>query len=529
LLGIFFLYSILRRRAGTPAARLGALIYSLLPYHLFFGRVFMPDVPALALALGGLDSLDRWTEDRRWRTLFLAAALTSLAVLQKLTVIFVGLPALYLFWLAQRRRILARPEAYLFAGIALLPALGWYTQAAALARQSGFTIMPSGSFGAHLGRWLEPSFTRGVFSHLAGEGLSPLGFALALLGLVWLSPGRSAWTFRLWLAGSTLLLILVPDVLAENYYYLSLLLPGCAALAGLALAGVAQHRRSFPLLAVVLVLFAIGAIDSALRLCRPDRSLRDFGVLLNRLTTPQDLIVTDSASSATVLYFADRRGWIGADFDAPRLERLTQAGARYYASMGPLNSEGHRKISRAVDARFQRLTPDDAPWTIYSLDSLPIPLHELPTGEIQIPYLVNYDHQIELLGVSLREVLDWPTSFEVTYYWQCLKTTATNLVAFVHFTTPAGQLVFQQDHWPLARRFMTSRWKVGDVIRERYIVTMPPSVPPGRYQLRAGWWDPEKGPRLPIVDPATSDGEDRAVAAEIEVRRAPRYRWFAAD
>jgi hypothetical protein len=230
-----------------------------------------------------------------------------------------------------------------------------------------------------------------------------------------------------------------------------------------------------------------------------------------------------------VLYFADRRGWIGADFDAPRLERLTQAGARYYASMGPLNSEGHRKISRAVDARFQRLTPDDAPWTIYSLDSLPTPLHELPTGEIQIPYLVNYDHQIELLGVSLREVLDWPTSFEVTYYWQCLKTPATNLVAFVHFTTPAGQLVFQQDHWPLARHFMTSRWKVGDIIRERYIVTMPPSVPPGRYQLRAGWWDPEKGPRLPIVDPATSDGEDRAVAAEIEVRRPPRYRWFTAD
>ncbi len=159
LLGIFFLYSILHRRAGPLAARLGALIYSLLPYHLFFGRVFMPDVPALSLALGGLNSLDRWTEDRRWKTLLLAAVFVALAVLQKLTVIFVGLPALYLFWLAQGRRIWVRPEAYVFAGIALLPALGWYTHAVALARQSGFTIMPSGSFGAHLGRWLEPSFT----------------------------------------------------------------------------------------------------------------------------------------------------------------------------------------------------------------------------------------------------------------------------------------------------------------------------------------------------------------------------------
>src|SRR5258706_848925 len=88
LLGICALYDLLNRRAGRMAARLGAFVYAVLPYHVFFGRVFMPDVPALSLALAGLAVLDRWTEDRTWGKLVGAALLTALAILQKLTVIF---------------------------------------------------------------------------------------------------------------------------------------------------------------------------------------------------------------------------------------------------------------------------------------------------------------------------------------------------------------------------------------------------------------------------------------------------------
>ena len=38
LLGIYCLYDLLCRRTGPMAAGLGAFIYALLPYHLFFGR-----------------------------------------------------------------------------------------------------------------------------------------------------------------------------------------------------------------------------------------------------------------------------------------------------------------------------------------------------------------------------------------------------------------------------------------------------------------------------------------------------------
>ena|ERR1051326_3855632 len=90
LAGIYFIYQLLNRRAGSLAARLGAFIYAMLPYHVFFGRVFMPDVPALSLALGGLFFLDRWTDNRKLSALLAAAVLTSMAILQKLTVVFVA-------------------------------------------------------------------------------------------------------------------------------------------------------------------------------------------------------------------------------------------------------------------------------------------------------------------------------------------------------------------------------------------------------------------------------------------------------
>src|SRR5215469_1907789 len=126
LVGIVCLYNLLERRAGRMTARFAAFIYALLPYHLFFGRVFMPDIPAITLALASLDVLDRWTDNRKAAYLVGAGVLTALAVLQKPRVFLVMMPALYLFWLAYGKSLPRRREPYLFVLIACLPELGWF-------------------------------------------------------------------------------------------------------------------------------------------------------------------------------------------------------------------------------------------------------------------------------------------------------------------------------------------------------------------------------------------------------------------
>jgi len=530
LLGIYCLYELLGRRAGVAAAALGAFIYSLLPYHLFFGRVFMPDIPAISLALAGLNVLDRWTDSRKSSSLAAAAVLTALAILQKLPVAFATLPALYLFWLAYGRRLFARPEPYLFALIAGLPEAVWYAHIIATQQQNAFSAyaVQQLSFARHLGLWFEGGFAMHVFKGLSKEAFSALGLGLAVLGLCWFAQGRAAWIFRLWIAGAALFLFLIPDVVSGNLYYLTLLLPGGAALAGLTLARSARGRNTYALLAVVLAIYAAGAISAALPLYQSDRLPYDLGLLLRSLTQPPELLVTESGGSPNMLYAAERRGWLlEREYDMGRIQRLREQGASYYADTFAADAVQKKPFFEAMDKRFERLTSDDGPWRIYALAPPPAPFRALPAAFSQDSRTVDFGGQIRLLRVAIRTLLDWPASFEVMYYWQCLKPTPVNLRVFVHITDYAGRTVYQQDHWPQCGWLLTSQWKAGDIVRERYMLVLPGSLAGGKYQIRLGWFDPDRGPRLRIVNPGPEDRDDRALVAEITAGRVPVYGWFS--
>jgi hypothetical protein len=526
LLGICCLYDLLNRGADRTVARIGAFIFALLPYHLFFGRVFMPDVPALALALAGLDVLDHWTSHQRKCCLTAAGILTALAILQKPRMILVMLPALYLFCWVYGRSLLRRWEPYIFVLIASLPEAGWYMHAAAMERQtavSAFNIPPE-LFAHHLDLWFDRGYLHRVLGALGSEALSPVGLGLAAVGFLFAARSRAVWVFRWYVLGVACVLLLIPGVIPNNLYYLSMLLPGGAALAAAVLARVPIYLRT-PILAA----FAVGAIYSALPMYEPDRMPHDLGILLRTLTEPQDLLATESGGSPSVLYYANRRGWLmEGEYNLDRVEHLQHAGAHYYVDTFLNDASRQPAFFRALDRRYQRLTADDAPWQIYDLTAPPGALSIAPR-ETPGARTVNFDDQIQFRGISIRSLQDWPPSFEVVNYWKCLKTPSAELRVFVHITNYSGRTVAQQDHWPEGGLFPTLIWAAGDIIRDRYVLTVPGTLAAGKYQVRVGWFDPSRGPRLPILNPTPSDEADSAKVAEIDVRSPPRYGWFSPD
>jgi hypothetical protein len=526
LLGIYCLYDLLNRGADRTVARIGAFVFALLPYHLFFGRVFMPDVPAIALALAGLDVLDRWNSDQRKCYLTAASILTALAILQKPRMILVMLPALYLFWLVYGRSLLRRWEPYIYVLIACLPELGWYMYAASIERHNAVSAfnVPRELFAHHLELWFDGAYLHRVLGALASEGFSALGLGLAAIGFLFPARSRAVWVSRWWILGAACVLLPIPGVIPNNLYYLSILLPGGAALAAVVLARVPVYLRT-----AILAAFAVGAIYSALPLYEPDWMPHGLGILLRTLTEPQDLLATESGGSPSVLYYANRRGWLmEGEYNLERVEHLQHAGARYYADTFLGDATRQPAFFRALDRRYQRLTAEDAPWQIYDLAAPPGALSIAPR-EMPGSRTVNFDDQIQFRGISIRSLLDWPTSFEVVYYWRCLKTPSADLRVFVHITNYAGRTVAQHDHWPQGGLFATSKWAVGDIIRERYVLVLPGSLAAGKYQIRVGWFDPSRGPRLPILNPTASDEADRAKVAEVDVRSSPRYGWFSPD
>ena len=519
LLGIWSLYGLMRRHAGVVPARIAAFVYALLPYHLFFGRVFMPEIPAQALALAALDALDRWTINRKWITLSAASALLSLAVLQKLTVAFVLLPAFYLFWQVYGKRVFTHVETYSYLAITGIPAVLWYRHAVAMSHESGFAIMQPGLFGRGLELWLQAGFVRQIVTALTMEAFSPVGLVLAVAGLVCPSRSRAAWIFRFWVVGATLMLFFVPEVLPANRYYLTVLLPGAAALTGLALGSLST--RATPILLGILLIFAVGAVRCAIPLYGDDRAPYDLGVLLRHLSAKRELLITETGGSPNVLYYADRRGWMVSGLYSPEMaDRLARLGARYYANAFGMVPEG-QAFFRRMEQLSERLTSDDSPWTLYDLQ----PAARFSETEVQTSPPVNFADRIEFHGLTLRRLLHKPSVFEVIFRWQGLTTAKQDVNGFIHVVDSTGRTVYQQGHWPPGRR-LSIEGKPGETFQGRYVLALPESLAAGKYQLRIGWYDPARQARLPIMTAGASDGEDRATVAKVEAYGPRVFHWF---
>ncbi|MCY3832169.1 MAG: glycosyltransferase family 39 protein [Chloroflexi bacterium] len=109
--------------------------------------------------------------------------------------------------------------------------------------------------------------------------------------------------------------------------------------------------------------------------------------------------------------------------------------------------------------------------------------------------LVSYEFFEEPLPTG--ELLLW-------VYWKPLAKTASRLKSFVHvygdMNPRAGtNLWTQDDQFPQRGRLNSTTWDAGQVFRDVYYLPTE-SMTPGEYQLRVGWYYPDRGQRLLQVD-----------------------------
>jgi hypothetical protein len=74
----------------------------------------------------------------------------------------------------------------------------------------------------------------------------------------------------------------------------------------------------------------------------------------------------------------------------------------------------------------------------------------------------------------------------VNVHWQATRVMSDTFTGFLHLIGPDGHLVAQDDH-ELGRGFYrTIFWQPGEVIREKYVLTLPKDIPSGEYTLQVG-------------------------------------------
>lgn len=105
-----------------------------------------------------------------------------------------------------------------------------------------------------------------------------------------------------------------------------------------------------------------------------------------------------------------------------------------------------------------------------------------------------------------------PDRQQVRLAWQPTGFLDKDYSVFVHLRNAAGETVAQGDGLPGGGAWPTPAWRPGVTVEDVHTISLPDGLPPGRYELVVGLYDPTSGERLPRLD-----GGDEAVMGEIEI------------
>ncbi len=138
---------------------------------------------------------------------------------------------------------------------------------------------------------------------------------------------------------------------------------------------------------------------------------------------------------------------------------------------------------------------------------------------IQHPLHVNLGDRVTLLGYDVRpEAVQPGQPLDLTLYWQARREMTGDYTVFTHLVAAEGRIVAQQDNRPAEGRYPTSAWDAGEIVVDRYHLTIPPDAPDGEYHLEVGMYLLSTLERLKIVG-GSEEGQDRILLGLVFVRR----------
>jgi len=377
LAAVGLMYGFVRRRHSAAAAFGASLAVALSPVSVIYGQSFMLEASLVCFTLLAFFAWDRWldlggplTGGRCVFWLLTAGAGLALLLLTKIYMAVVLLPlgAMVVRGGASRRRATVGLVAL---AAAVLPAACWYGlayQAAEPGRPLADRVFYSVRASAETHHPPHPllfsaEFYRGVLDDLSGVVLTPLGFTLALAGLI----NRQWRRYGVWLGMSVLLVLLLPRKFHEMNYYWMAVLPPLAVLVGLGWEQV--QRRMQPGRAAAAMLLLIGVVFSLRYAVKPalvtpeeDRGVVPAAAALREFVEDaNEPVVAVHGTSLDLLYYCNRPGWAVSpknEENARRLAECRRAGARFAVLVGTKLPELGEPAAEGHGYRVYRLRED---------------------------------------------------------------------------------------------------------------------------------------------------------------------------
>jgi hypothetical protein len=154
----------------------------------------------------------------------------------------------------------------------------------------------------------------------------------------------------------------------------------------------------------------------------------------------------------------------------------------------------------------EEVTPMEEPLSSWVKVKLSLEAGQL---SIQHPLHVNLGDQVTLLGYDVSpETVQLGQTLDLPLYWQARRPMTEDYTVFTHLVAADGRIVAQQDNQPAEGRYPTSIWDTGEVVVDRYRLTIAPDAPGGEYHLEVGMYLLTTLQRLKVAS-GDEKGQDR--------------------
>lgn len=302
IIGLIYYFCL--KEIGRVGALFGALFYTMFPFVVFFSRTYLPQNPALAMALLSIFSLYlvKDKEDLKkillYTSLFVSSLLFCVGLFLDGSIIFYILPILYIFLAKYRKNLYKQPLFYLYLFIAFIPfALSGVYQ----------TKIPPFTVNLDLFRWV-------FYDQLVGVMLG--GFAIFFLILGIIRKQKSFFSYTLLLT-AVFYLVIIEGIGNSAFEYRQIILLPITAFfigSGIEFPLIAPRKKMLsPILSRTIVFFLIVASILFSYMHVKDyytisNELPQIAQIIKTFTKPEDTLVLDKNGDSTLLYLSDRRG-----------------------------------------------------------------------------------------------------------------------------------------------------------------------------------------------------------------------------
>jgi hypothetical protein len=361
---VIAIYSLAERLYDPVTALVAALFAGSSPLLSLASQTFLGEPSLILCSILSIHYLVRWLDSDRTPDYFLSAVFTSLAVLLKLTALYIGIPILIMFIVKYGRGILKRSQFWLFGILSLLPVVLWYLHAHSLYMEYGNTFgILSGGYNkfARAELLLDPDFYVLMAKRILLSVSTPIVVCLFGYGLLQRPVKHVAYVLHAWAAGLVVYTLLIAEGNKDMIYYQLPWLPVLALLGSVGLVSLLELMERFTLFAhrtgyqrgalilvcSIVVLSAIGVGVRAVRVpitfLESETQIRNHAEEVRAITPEGSLIVVATSygnektpetidTPPQMFYFSKRHGWyLALAWVTPMaIEKLRAQGADYF-------------------------------------------------------------------------------------------------------------------------------------------------------------------------------------------------------